>query len=584
MSQPRNALRSPNASNLLELTTEEKLQRFRTTITNTIKKKPDACPVCEEVMWVSFFFDGTGQNVALDMPKRKPSNPAKLFLIANGNVHLQADPSGAALSAFKDLRSSFRKDKGQYAFYFSGVGTPFNENVKSGEPAKPAKSKILTDAARVITRTNPGASLALGISEAAVKAAQKAWKDNEDSTIMGAGMGAGADKRMDEAFVLLNNALDTEKKRKTLRISIFGFSRGAAIARMFANRIDQKIKAGAFGKKTVSIEFMGLFDTVASFGLPALHLKADDLVIPTSVKKCVHMVAVHEFRIAFPVWTIRTAPGYDSNGYEEYVYPGVHTDVGGGYGPKGFGSVEDHHWVSNNISVIPLRHMYTKAIAAGVPLASIEEVLETPVYKNLFAATTTEGQVDTLVLKAYNNYVNKIQASGALERHMVEHHRVLCRWWGWRHKVGIGYLEPLLKPHQQTVDAAQRERNQAHLIGVSAQAQRQERLIRQQQDYQLKLAKTRFEAQKSGMAYTTDLIREEGDELKDRDDNLFMHKLEHDELTRFRAYQAADPAEDAKTLLDDYLHDSVQWFSEENATKYVVYRYFRVRGVHDGEW
>ncbi|MEY4122343.1 MAG: hypothetical protein RLZZ457_1181, partial [Pseudomonadota bacterium] len=273
-----------------------------------------------------------------------------------------------------------------------------------------------------------------------------------------------------------------------------------------------------------------------------------------------------------------------SNGYEEYVYPGVHTDVGGGYGPKGFGSVEDHHWVSNNISVIPLRHMYTKAIAAGVPLASIEEVLETPVYKNLFAATTTEGQVDTLVLKAYNNYVNKIQASGALERHMVEHHRVLCRWWGWRRKVGIGYVEPLLKPHQQTVDAAQRERNQAHLIGVSAQAQRQERLIRQQQDYQLKLAKTRFEAQKSGMAYTTDLIREEGDELKDRDDNLFMHKLDHDELTRFRAYQAADPAEDAKTLLDDYLHDSVQWFSEENATKYVVYRYFRVRGVHDGEW
>lgn len=228
--------------------------------------------------------------------------------------------------------------------------------------------------------------------------------------------------------------------------------------------------------------------------------------------------------------------------------------------------------------------MYTKAIASGVPLASIEEVLETPVYKNLFAATTTEGEVDTLALKAYNNYVNKVQASGALERHMVEHHWVLCRWWGWRNKSGIGNVEPLLKPYQQSVDEAQRTRNQPHLIGVSAEAQRKERLIRQQEDYQLQLAKLRFEAKKKGMAYTTDLIRQEANELKDRDDNLFMDKLDQDELTRFRAYQAADPAEDAKTLLDDYLHDSVQWFDQENATKYLVYRYFRVRGVHDGEW
>ncbi len=513
MTTPRSALRSPNARNILELTTEEKLERFRSTRKNTSKKKPDACPVCEQTMWVSFFFDGTGQNVALDHPLRKASNPAKLFLIANGNDHLQADPDGKALLAFRDLRKSSRSDKGQFAYYLSGVGTPFNETIRSGEPVKTKKSNVLTEAARVIARINPPAALPLLAGGEAVSAAQKAWTDNEDSTALGGGLGAGADKRIDEAFTKLNEALVGQAKRKTLRVALFGFSRGAAIARMFANRLNKKINAGDYGKKTVSIEFLGLFDTVASFGLPATSLKADDLVIPASVKKCVHMVAVNEFRIAFPVWSIRTAPGYDANGYEEYVYPGVHTDVGGGYGPRAVGSVEDHHWVSNNLSTIPLRHMYTKAIAAGVPLASIEEVLETKVYKDLFAATTADGQSDTLALKAYNSYVNAVQASGPLERHAVEHHRVLCNWWGMRNKLGLGHVEPLLKPLQQQVDAAQNTRNQAHFVGVSPEAQYRERVERQQEDYQLQLAKLRFESQRKGMAYTMDLIREEAQEL-----------------------------------------------------------------------
>ena len=161
MTEPRNALRSPNASNLLELTTTEKLERFKTTRKNASKKKPDACPVCEQTIWVSFFFDGTGQNVEQDYPLRKASNPAKLFLIANGNDHLQADPSGTSLAAFKDLRKSFRADTAQFAYYLSGVGTPFNETVKRGEPSTPRNSSALTKAARVIARTSMPTTVAI---------------------------------------------------------------------------------------------------------------------------------------------------------------------------------------------------------------------------------------------------------------------------------------------------------------------------------------------------------------------------------------------------------------------------------------
>ncbi|MGF6507924.1 hypothetical protein OKW26_003750 [Paraburkholderia sp. 32] len=45
---------------------------------------------------------------------------------------------------------------------------------------------------------------------------------------------------------------------------------------------------------------MGLFDTVASVGGPALHLDwASELAIPPEVERCVHYVAAHEVRYAF---------------------------------------------------------------------------------------------------------------------------------------------------------------------------------------------------------------------------------------------------------------------------------------------
>jgi hypothetical protein len=62
---------------------------------------------CRDVIHISVFFDGTGNNKDKDEADKKWSNVGRLFL-----------------SAF--LRSQEDKSKTTYPIYISGVGTPYN--------------------------------------------------------------------------------------------------------------------------------------------------------------------------------------------------------------------------------------------------------------------------------------------------------------------------------------------------------------------------------------------------------------------------------------------------------------------------
>ncbi|AWT15986.1 hypothetical protein DM611_17725 [Stenotrophomonas maltophilia] len=101
-----------------------------------------------------------------------------------------------------------------------------------------------------------------------------------------------------------------------IRISVFGFSRGATEARVFCNWLGDACDPGPGPLRLcgipVQIDFMGLFDTVASVG--AAHsffelvfdghggcAEAEDLRNPADVRRCVHMVAAHDVRDSFPV-------------------------------------------------------------------------------------------------------------------------------------------------------------------------------------------------------------------------------------------------------------------------------------------
>lgn len=116
-------------------------------------------------------------------------------------------------------------------------------------------------------------------------------------------------------------------------IFIFGFSRGAAIARRFASKLTEQ------GRK---ITFLGVYDTVASIGMPDLsaHTQpASDVVFENNsvsplIHQAVHLVAIDERRIAFQ--PLLMAPGAN---VKEVWFAGVHADIGGGFWHDGLADI-----------------------------------------------------------------------------------------------------------------------------------------------------------------------------------------------------------------------------------------------------
>lgn len=133
---------------------------------------------------------------------------------------------------------------------------------------------------------------------------------------------------------------------RSLQFDIFGFSRGAAAARHFANRIQSEDSAiiNAIGQAVTGItfngspsgktRFLGIFDTVAAIGTPLNGLNphsADtgdvNLTLhPGVAEKVFHITAANECRFNFALNTVKPA-------WPELALPGAHSDIGGGYLP-----------------------------------------------------------------------------------------------------------------------------------------------------------------------------------------------------------------------------------------------------------
>ena len=137
----------------------------------------------------------------------------------------------------------------------------------------------------------------------------------------------------------------------------------------------------------VSVEFLGVLDTVASVGIAhaapffAGHMDwADDTQLlpdaqrfPGLVKCCRHFVAAFEQRSCFPLDSIRNEDGqYPDNTYE-VVYPGVHSDVGGGYPQNDQGKARGS--TQELVSQIVLHDLYASAFEVGAPLQVPADVL-----------------------------------------------------------------------------------------------------------------------------------------------------------------------------------------------------------------
>ena len=119
----------------------------------------------------------------------------------------------------------------------------------------------------------------------------------------------------------------------------------------------------------VPIYFLGVWDTVGSIGIPAgpanpLYYFAQrkwgfhDLDLSTKVRFAYQALAIDERRGAFrpSIWNVQEAPPGVTQTVEQRWFPGVHSDIGGGY-------------LETGLSDTALRWMADRASAAGLSIA-----------------------------------------------------------------------------------------------------------------------------------------------------------------------------------------------------------------------
>ena len=181
----------------------------------------------------------------------------------------------------------------------------------------------------------------------------------EDSTFsQGTGIGVqGVRARVEETPKLIIEQIrrfqenNPDKRVAKIEFDIFGFSRGSAAARDFANEVlkgNQSILAKALPvggavlsdsfawtpHSNVSINYIGVYDTVAAIANPlvgdwtgnnAYNPGINIHLAPDAAKKVVQLVARNERRYNFAL---------NSLGAADIILPGVHSDLGGGYLPK----------------------------------------------------------------------------------------------------------------------------------------------------------------------------------------------------------------------------------------------------------
>jgi hypothetical protein len=355
---------------------------------------------CSDIVNISVFFDGTGNNKEVDEPLKRWSNPARVWRAAQ----LLVDD-----------------DHPNYAIYVAGVGTPFN-----GTATDWMDEKLMT------LEDSATGGLAGGGGTRRTEFVQSNVNDHLRAALMqnaaklNMSLKPYLEKGSPSNMSGLAAALEAHGLITIINLSIFGFSRGAALARAFSNDMLKKCVTGKDGVNRyngvpIRIHFMGLFDTVASFGVPSLNVDTvfneKNLVVPQAVERCVHYIAAQELRFSFPVDLIRKG-GKLKAGWVETVYPGVHSDVGGGYEPT-------CQNIANNYARIPMRDMMREAAKSGVRLVDYDDIAK--IDKVLFRS---RFEVKPEVEAAYKRYMAAIAAPANVEQAMMVHMKALYSAWG----------------------------------------------------------------------------------------------------------------------------------------------------------
>ena len=151
--------------------------------------------------------------------------------------------------------------------------------------------------------------------------------------LLGGLFGTGGRTRIDEMY----DELCENWEKGDREIDIIGFSRGAALAVHFANKLGKEgIKLSDGETQKAQIRFLGIWDIVGSFGLSfnnilnfqEINLGWDIDTVHQCVQHCFHAMALDERRETFNV--TRLDPENTIANIHEVWFRGVHSDVGGG--------------------------------------------------------------------------------------------------------------------------------------------------------------------------------------------------------------------------------------------------------------
>ena len=538
--------------------------------------EPGPLQDCSDILHLAFYFDGTGNNRDADAAQKKWSNVARLF-------------------------DASREDnlKGIYRAYTSGIGTKLNRR----EAAASTPWRWLRDNDKL------GGGIGLGASSRLEKGKDDLTTQLQQALLINARKAGGelktfAQKNEAESFSKLNQALGSHRLIKIINISVFGFSRGASLARAFTNKLIGLCKPDAGGQLTlhgypVRFVFLGVFDTVASFGLPAangvLPWGGVDLKVSEHVERCVHYVAGHELRYAFPVDLVRENGQCKSNCHET-VYPGVHSDVGGGYAP-------DEQARRDHLARIPLRDMLAEARNCGVRIFALKELEETnfPIFQRL--------NPDPDVASAYQTYRAQCGAGGSIEVQIQRHMELFYSYHGTLKRRGgkapsLTAQNAALDQAKRELDAARAEVNKAleamQTLSYDELTQQPRRNKADADRYTAAVARERAASERYGQLKTEsenlsggmeDIHQEAAYLIRRRDQNRSLRALAWSDRVRswqwdvnpeawmLEAYERGGVTDDIIQFFERYVHDSKAGFELQGSVE--PFSYFRRRGVHE---
>ena len=411
----------------------------------------DGCWVCQQQLWISVFFDEPGHDAEKERGTERLSNIGKLL-----------------------FAHAVEPKRGIYRLYYNGLGIGFKpasavRSQTAQEVAQKQTEDVLKDKAQEVLKDrswknllhpkNWGADL-LGLL---AKVGLESVDSVRDKPVVTQVTLSGVDTRINTALSEVDEIIASQSVPITqLHVAVFGSGLGGAMARLFANRLQEKCKTPgqalwlptAKGPVRMNIRFMGLLDCVSaqlndvslaglaagklSLGMATLRVQGP-MGLTRHVQQAVHLVAGHEQRVTHRLDSIRKA----QCPYTETLWPGTHSDVVGGMANRVQGR-------SHELARVPLIELYYAAYGAWVPVLPMAKLEKTSqmVYKDFqFTHKDDKGAGARSMVRQYG------ATSGSLEDQLTQHMALYLSWLRLRYETAS---HPQ-RPTQQVFDMLQEQ-------------------------------------------------------------------------------------------------------------------------------